>query len=388
MLDVAIIGGGPGGLYTGLLLARAGFSATVIEEHTEVGRPVHCTGVLADDAFSEFGLPRSCVLNALSTATFVAPGGSQVSYTTPQTEAIVIDRGALDATLAVQAQESGVELRLGRRARDVRISDTSARIEMDEGVSLEARAVVLACGASYGLQRRLGLGVPPVALNSAQLELPAGRSGDVEVYFGSSVAPEGFAWAVPVARPHGHHVRIGLMCRGDAAAMFRALIARIGPSWGVAVDAVGEPRRRYLPLSTLPRTFASRVLAVGDAAGLVKPTTGGGIYYSLASASMAAETLVDALRADRLDDEALQAYQQRWRTRFGPELRAQLALRMLAQRLSDPEIDSFFELARTNGVMPLVKRAARFNQHRHLITELFRHAPARRLLFRRVVASI
>ena len=64
-----------------------------------------------------------------------------------------------------------------------------------------------------------------------------------------------------------------------------------------------------------------------------------------------------------------------------PEFQAQLALRMLAQRLTNPEIDSLFTLARTNGVMPIVRATAKFNQHRHLIGELFRHGPARRFCF-------
>ena len=102
----------------------------------------------------------------------------------------------------------------------------------------------------------------------------------------------------------------------------------------------------------MPRTFAARLLVVGDAAGLVKSTTGGGIYYSLVSATLAAETLISGLTRDQLDEGALSVYQQRWRQRLGPELQAQLALRMLAQRLTDREIDSLFDLARTNGVMP------------------------------------
>ena len=105
------------------------------------------------------------------------------------------------------------------------------------------------------------------------------------------------------------------------------------------------------------------------------------------SATLAAETLIPALKIDRLEAEDLSEYQRRWRRRLGPEFQAQLALRMLAQRLTDPEIDSLFDLARTNGVMPLVRRTAKFNQHRHLIAELFRHAPARRLLFRRLVTA-
>jgi len=117
----------------------------------------------------------------------------------------------------------------------------------------------------------------------------------------------------------------------------------------------------------------------------VKPTTGGGIYYSLVSATLAAETLIAALRSDRLDGDGLAVYQQRWRQRLGPEFQTQLALRMLAQRMSDAEIDSLFDLALTDGVMPIVRRTAQFNRHRDLIVALFRHAPARRVLFRRLL---
>jgi len=385
MLDVAVIGGGPGGLHTAILLAKAGLAVTVFEEHDDIGQPVHCTGVLADDAFDEFNLPRAPILNTLSTARFISPAGFQISYTTPSIEAHVIDRGQLDRMIAAEAKTAGVDLKGGRRVRNVEPADRGMRIDIDGDGTVEARAVVLACGASYGLQRRFGLGMPPVSLNSAQLELPALRGGDVEVYFGSDTAPGGFAWTVPVTRPRGPYVRIGLMCDGDASTFFKQFVNRVGPSWGVMPELATEPRRRFLPLAALPRTYASRLLVVGDAAGLVKPTTGGGIYYSLVSATLAAETLGPALASDRLDAEALSVYQQRWRQRLGPEFQAQLALRMLAQRMSNAEIDSLFDLALTDGVMPIVRRTAQFNRHRNLIVALFKHAPSRRVLFRRLM---
>jgi flavin-dependent dehydrogenase len=266
----------------------------------------------------------------------------------------------------------------------IRIDADRAELDTHDGVTMRARAVVLACGASYVFQRRFGLGMPPVHLNSAQLEVPATRTGDVEVYFGSDIAPRGFAWAVPVTRPGGHYVRIGLMCDGDAAAHFRQVLQRLGPSWGVAADACGSPRRRLLPLAPIPRTYANRLLVIGDAAGLVKATTGGGIYYSVVSGDIAAEVLADALRRDTLAEAALATYQHRWRARLMPEFRAQLAMRMLAQRLTDAEIDALFELARTDGIMPIVRRTAEFNRHRNLIIALFKHPPVRRVLFRRL----
>src|SRR5690348_4620644 len=119
MIDVAVIGGGPGGLRTAALLAKAGIDVTLFEEHDEIGQPVHCTGVLADDAFEEFNLPRTLILNTLSTAKFISPAGFRISYTTPSVEAHVIDRRRLDQAVATEAADAGVRVRAGRRVRNV-----------------------------------------------------------------------------------------------------------------------------------------------------------------------------------------------------------------------------------------------------------------------------
>jgi flavin-dependent dehydrogenase len=128
------------------------------------------------------------------------------------------------------------------------------------------------------------------------------------------------------------------------------------------------------------------VLVLGDAAGLVKPTTGGGIYYSLLSADLAADTLSSALADDDLAGTRLAAYEAGWRKRLGSELRWQLILRRIAQRLSDDDIDRLFDLARTDGIMPIVRRTAQFNHHRDFIVALLKHPPARRVLFRAALA--
>jgi NAD(P)-dependent dehydrogenase (short-subunit alcohol dehydrogenase family) len=108
MLDVAIVGGGPGGLSAARRLAADGWTVTVFEEHDQVGTPVHCTGVLAEDVIASMKLPAEAVLNPLSTVRFVAPAGHSFDYTTASTEAVVIDREAFDSTLARNAEKAGV----------------------------------------------------------------------------------------------------------------------------------------------------------------------------------------------------------------------------------------------------------------------------------------
>ena len=245
---------------------------------------------------------------------------------------------------------------------------------------------MLACGANYAFQRRFGFGLPRTYLHTAQRELPCRRIADVELHFGQLAAPGGFAWAVPVVRPDGPYVRVGVMASRDVVGCYARMLERIAGRCGVTnLDL--PPRQKILPLGAIDRTFGDRMLAIGDAAGLVKPPT-----------AAASTTALSAPRSPPMSPST------RWpgtvsmprpcpRT-SGPGARSSRensprAARAARRRAPSGVIrrsTSFFELAHTDGIMPIVRATARFNEHRPLIRAKSSAPAARRILFRAIVA--
>jgi digeranylgeranylglycerophospholipid reductase len=379
---VIVVGAGPAGLTAATGLAADGVAVLVLEEHDEVGDPVHCTGVLGLDAFSEFDLPRDTICTITSAARFHGRHGRSVRIDGGEVAAAVIDRGRFDRDLAGRAVRAGAVIACGARVQDIRVAADGVRVLArfaDGQREVAGRVCVLACGAQYRFNRRLGLGIPRVYLQTAQLETEFPRVPDVEIDLDRTLAPHGFAWIVPFSREESTMARVGVMASDGAAIRFGDYQRRLAARHG-ATPAAWRPRLKLLPLAPVKRTYADRVLAVGDAAGLAKPTTGGGIYYSLLSGRLAAEVLACALKEDRTDAATLRAYELQWQARLGPELRAGLAFRTLAARFDDRAVDALIELAAVDGIVPLLRRTANFNWHRAAALALLKNPGFRRIV--------
>jgi flavin-dependent dehydrogenase len=127
------------------------------------------------------------------------------------------------------------------------------------------------------------------------------------------------------------------------------------------------------------KTYANRVIAVGEAAGHIKTTTGGGIYYGLLCADLAAEIIRNALLSDRYDERFLSQYEEKWKKEIDQELKLGYVFRKAFGKLSDRQIEGLFSLARTNGILPLVRTTARFDWHAELLCSLARYATIQKI---------
>ena len=373
MYDVIVIGGGPVGSRVAGRLAEKGHQVLVLEKKRQAGTKSACTGIVGLECVNAFDIEDSVILRKVNSASLFSPSGNSVRLYRPDPQAVVLDRAAFDTAMADRAHKAGAEYRFNTRVTDIFSESDGARVTTDslgKTQTIHARVAVIACGFNPGLLRRLGLGVFKDFAIGAQAEVEAPHLDEVEGYFGD-MAPGFFAWLVPVAPPLA---RAGLLSRKNPGYYLKKWLAELAAK-GKIISARAEIRYGGIPLKPLSRTYGERLIAVGDAAGQVKPTSGGGIYYGLLSADIAAATLHEALEDGDLSAKRLARYERGWRKKLGRELRTGYWARRLFERLSNRQLDRLFEIVKRGGIDEALLKAEdiSFDWHSRTIMRLLKY---------------
>jgi geranylgeranyl reductase family protein len=384
--DALVIGAGPAGSTAAEGLAAAGFSVAVLEEHAVIGEPVDCTGVVGTEVFERFDLPSRIVVGSLEAVTIHSPAGIAATHQGAGPLAYVVDRAEMDRVLAARARAAGATFLLSTQAVDVtrqeRGVEVTCRRPEGEMRRLSARVVILAGGPRFSFHERLGLGTCSLLWRSAHAELAGDGLPHAQVYLGRDVAPGAFGWAVPIKRCGMPRVRVGVNSHSDAPQYLRKLCQEKFPH--LMPEGGSFPYRSWVvPILPLSRSYDDRVLAVGDAAGQVKPTSGGGIYYGMLSAQAAAETVGEAFKRGSLTRDALSGYEKRWRAQLGFDLKVGTLFRRLFARMTDRDVDDLFRTLHADGLLARITEKVSFDWHRELILFLLKHPKLARILLRR-----
>jgi flavin-dependent dehydrogenase len=214
---------------------------------------------------------------------------------------LMTQRRRLDAHLAEAAAAAGADFRDGVRVRDIELTDGGAVVATDAD-RLTAAAVIGADGCNGVSAKALGLGDGVTYGVAYEGNVPWGTlprerwQGRLLLEFDS--IPGGYAWIFP----KGDHANLGVGGWGREAPNLRDHLARLCDSAGVPVEAMEHARGYRLPLRRPGDAVArGRALIIGDAAGLVDPMSGDGMYEAFLSSRLASEAVADLL-AGHTDD--------------------------------------------------------------------------------------
>ena len=289
--DVIVVGGGPAGATAARDLAARGRSVLLLERG---GRIKPCGGAIPPGLISDFPVPEHLLVARARSARIISPADRIADMPIDGGFVGMVDRENFDEWLRTRAQQEGAERLCGRFERIGRDSDGTALVQGtadNTPFSLRARCVIGADGARSGVAKQAIPGAERMRYVFAYHEIirsPRGSAFDgarCDVYYRGSLSPDFYGWVFP----HGDTTSVGL---GSAQKGFslrgatRALRESAGLATAETIRREGAP----IPMKPLRRWDNGRdVVLAGDAAGVVAPASGEGLYYAMTGGARAAE---------------------------------------------------------------------------------------------------
>jgi digeranylgeranylglycerophospholipid reductase len=323
-VDVLVVGAGPAGSTTARYCARKGVEVLVIDRRREIGFPVQCGELLpfTEEMYSIF--PRSTALEALFDveARLVAADSERIELISPGGRVYsvpfrshVLDRRSFDKHNAKLAVEAGARLETGHSL--LGLKDGVARTTLGD---IRAKVVVAADGPNSRTARAAGMDNPVERYPAVTCQARGDFGPEVKMFFGG-LAPGGYGWVIPKGR--SANVGLGMNPRISRSKP-REAFDRFVRGLGCQCDDV---TCGIVPVSgPVPQTVKGNVLLVGDSAGQVMATNGGGIPTAMIAGRIAG----DVIRRHIEGGAELAEYESRWRAVLEGPLVTSLRTRRMA----------------------------------------------------------
>ena len=289
--DVLVVGAGPAGSATTLHLARSG-ARVLLVDRARFPRDKPCGGGLTGRALRHLPCDVAPVVERVVDRMVLRAGyRTTVDRTSHEPLIAMTQRRRLDLHLVEQAAAAGADFRDAERLSDIEVDDSGVSARIGE-TRVRASFLVGADGANGAVARAVGLGdgiVRGVALEGNVPWAALERSDyETAAWVELGVVPGGYGWVFP----KGDHANLGVGGWIEEGPRLRDHLERLARAHDVDPAAVTDVRGHRLPMRELgaPAT-RGRTLLVGDAAGLVDPLSGDGMYEAFVSARLAAEAL-------------------------------------------------------------------------------------------------
>jgi geranylgeranyl reductase len=311
LYDVAVIGGGPSGAVAAEILARAGHSTILIERKLDNVKP--CGGAIPLGLIEEFSIPDELVEKKLTRMSVRSPQGKTIFMHMPNGYVGMVRRERFDRYLREKAQKAGAVL-IEALVKKIDRSSDRFTIHLSKDLpSVEASFVIGADGANSKSADELGF--PPNDLKVIAMQQRFQYSEAlkpyeelVEIWFDGEVSPDFYGWIFPKT----DHIAIGTGTeehRHNIRQLQQRFVEKIGltekPYLDEAAKIPMKPRRAFTQ---------ERAILVGDAAGLVTPANGEGIFFAMRSGKLGALAMIERIRNKR----PLSSYEKEFRRLYSP----------------------------------------------------------------------
>jgi len=386
--QVLIVGAGPIGSRIATELAMRDISVLLVEEHAEIGRPFQCAGLVNPSSMNMVGLEES-ILQNIDGAKIYSPSGIMVQVGIEGiTRTHVVCRKRFDQGITRQAQEAGAHLWLLCHPIKVESAEDGNVVYLErEGVNVQVKCklIIGADGAHSWVRRKFKMGKPTEMMVGFQSEVVGLSSEDnwLEMYSGDEVAAGLFAWVIPSGL--GTH-RIGVWAKAEdldgrsVEQLYDTLLKH--PLWREKFSHCREIARFCgpIPCGLVKTPFKDRVLLIGDAAGMAKPTTGGGIGPGFRQVEAIIEKLTIAIHDDNLSKKSLASVCKSYKELRRDQAKARALRDLLVTLPSDQELDSHFEMFSRQDVLDLINSEGDIEHPVRLGMALLRKVPKFRKL--------
>lgn len=317
--DLHVVGAGPAGSFAAHAAASSGAKVIVSEDHFAIGAPVHCSGLVSSSALEQMsGVVdyKKIIHNRIRRANLHGEGKT-VSLTFRSPKAYLIDRGEFDRLAALSAQDAGATYELGRRITSV--SD------------LRSHSIVGADGPDSTVARIFGF--PRIKSFACawqgDFKYKSPDLSAVEVFFDPSFAPGFIGWIIPIDEERAK-IGLGVSLPRSVKAAKEKFLSRLGLDENLCENKFSA----LIPISLRQKTYAAsgkfHVCLAGDAAGQVKASSGGGIFFGAMCGKLAGENF-----------RHMENYEAIWREKYGADLALHRLLRKGLDSLSPPLVDAW-----------------------------------------------
>jgi len=393
--DSIVVGAGPIGGYLSKKLNDNGHSVLLLEEHDEIGRPFQCAGLVNPAAMETIGL-ESSILTSIWGANIHSPNGKRVSIGDPKVpRTFSVCRKIFDEAVVMQSIATGTEIMLSTKPVSASIENEYVEVDIDGPNGSETVRCKLLCGADGAhswVRRKFRMGNPTETMIGFQIEV-TGYSGDdgmLDMYTGASIAPGFFSWAIPT----GETTRLGTWTKanlmgGTSSEEFMSRLIE-DKNLNSRFTDCSEVARFCgpVPSGIVRRPMRERVALFGDAAGICKPTTGGGIGPGFKQVDMLVPLLSNAISENDLSEVRMKALSSKLK-QMKRDQRKKRALRdAFLTEMNDAELEDIFSVWARPEVTDLINEFGDIENPIPLGVKMLREVPEFRRLAGRAAKAI